>query len=162
MIRPVLCAALFCLLPVVPAALAQDEYDHEARIGNLTIVHPWARATAAGGDTLVFMEIDNDGEAVQLAGAATAIATSVEIVGAALGADGKMTYRTVGAVQIAPGHFALEPDGLGLRLSGLSQDLVAGDEFELEVMFGNGEHLDLHVEVEAADANAHSHAGHSH
>tara|TARA_R110002020_G_scaffold34324_2_gene104474 strand:- start:12111 stop:12599 length:489 start_codon:yes stop_codon:yes gene_type:complete len=162
MIRPGLYAALLCLLPVIPTALAQDEHDHEASIGSLTIVHPWARAAAAGEDTLVFLEIDNDGAAVQLAGAETGIASSVEIVGAALGADGKMIYQSVGAVQIAPGHFALEPDGLGLRLTGLSQDLVAGDEFELEVMFGNGDHLDLHVEVEAADATAHSHAGHSH
>jgi hypothetical protein len=162
MIRPALFAAMLCLLPVVPTALAEDDHDHEASIGSLTVVHPWARAAAAGGETLVFFEIDNDGEAVQLAGAETAVAAGVEIVGATLGNDGMLTYQSVGAVQIASGHFALEPDGLGLRLSGLTQDLAQGDEFELEVRFGSGEHLDLHVEVEAADATAHSHAGHSH
>ena len=160
MLRPAL-VALLCLLPLQPV-LAEDEHDHVASVGSLSVVHPWARAAAAGGDTLVFFEIDNGGAAVQLAGAATAVAAGVEIVGATLGNDGTLTYQSVGPVQIAPGHFALEPEGLGLRLSGLTQALVQGDDFALTVNFGTGAPLDLHVEVEAADAKAHSHAGHSH
>lgn len=162
MIRPAFLIALLYVLPVMPAALAQDEHDHEASIGNLTIVHPWARAAKAGEDTLVFFEIENAGAAVDLTGAETAVAASVVLIGATLGGDGALAYQDVGSVQIAAGHFALEPDGLGLRLAGLTQDLLQGEDFELEVRFGNGDHLDLHVEIEAADATQHSHAGHSH
>ena len=63
---------------------------------------------------------------------------------------------------MTPGEFALEPEGLGFRLVGLTQDLVQGAEFELELEFADGSQVHLHVEIEAADATQHSHAGHSH
>lgn len=160
MIRHSLLAVLLTLPMAVPA-IAQD-HDHEASAGNLTIVHPWARAASAGGETMVFFEIENAGAAVDLTGAETAVATSVELVGAALGADANQTVQPVGAVSIASGDFVLEPNGLGFLLTGLTQDLVQGEDFELEVEFADGTHIHAHVEIEAADATQHSHAGHAH
>lgn len=162
MIRQSLLAMLFAL-PLAMPVLAQDhDHEHEASEGNLTIVHPWARAASAGGESMVFFEIENAGEAVELTGAETEIAASVELVGAALGTDANQTWQPVGAVSVAAGDFVLEPSGLGFRLTGLTQDLVQGEDFEMEVEFGDGTHIHVHVEIEAADATQHSHAGHSH
>lgn len=160
MIRQTLLAAMLLALPLVPA-FAED-HDHETSVGAITVVHPWARAASAGAATMVYFEIENAGEAVQLSGAESDVAATVELVGATLASDGTASHQPVGSVQIAPGHFELEPAGLGFLLTGLMQDLVQGEHFELEVEFGNGDHLHLHVAIEAADATQHSHAGHSH
>lgn len=162
MIRPFILATLIALPLAMPVAAQDHDDDHEASAGNLTVVHPWARAASAGGESLVFFEIENAGEAVELTGAETAVATSVELVGAALGADADQTWQPVGAVSIASGDFVLEPNGLGFLLTGLTQDLVQGEDFEMEVEFSDGTHIHMHVEIEAADATQHSHAGHSH
>ena len=154
------------MLPLAAPSFAHDaghdHGDHEVSAGALTVVHPWARAAKAGEASMVFFEMKNAGDPVQLVGAETELAESVELVGAMPNAEGAMDYQAVGPVTIAPGAFALEPQGLGLRLNGLTSDLVKGEDFELEVEFADGTHVHLHVEVEAADATQHSHAGHSH
>ncbi|WEK05909.1 MAG: copper chaperone PCu(A)C [Candidatus Devosia phytovorans] len=162
MIRQSILLALLALSFAMPTVAQDHDHNHEASEGDLTIVHPWARAASAGGETMVFFEIENAGAAVELTGAEADIATSIELVGAALGADANQTVQPVGAVSIATGDFVLEPSGLGFLLTGLTQELVQGEEFELEVEFSDGTHIHAHVEIEAADATQHSHAGHSH
>ena len=149
-------------LPVVAQEAPHAHDEHEASAGALTLVHAWTRAAGAGEDSMVFFEIENAGAAVQLTSASTDVASRGELVGATMSAEAALAYLPVGAVIIAPGDFALEPTGLGLRLVGLTEDLVQGDEFELEVAFSDGTEVHLHVEIEAADATQHSHAGHSH
>lgn len=152
-------AAILLLGSTLPG-LAED-HDHEVSVGAITVVHPWARAAKAGGDTLVFMEILNSGAADTLESASTPVAGEVSIVGATL-SDGESAYQNVGAIDIAPGDFDLDPSGLGLLLSGLTQDLAQGGDFELTLHFASQGDVTMHVEVEAADAKQHSHAGHSH
>lgn len=152
-------AAVLLSGSVLPA-LAQD-HAHEVSAGAITLVHPWARAAKAGADTLVFMEIVNEGAADKLESASTAAAASVSIVGATL-SDGEASYQDVGAVDIPAGDFDLDPNGLGLLLTGLTQDLEQGGDFELTVHFATAGDVTVHVEIEAADATQHSHAGHSH
>ena len=148
-------------------ALGQDvpehggDDHHVAHLGDLEVVHAWARAAAVGAETTVFFEVENGGAPVTLEGAETEAAAAVEIVGAQMGTDTTMTLVPVGAVDLPTGHFDFDPAGLGLRLTGLTQDLVQGEEFELELMLG-GNHLHVHVAIEAANATQHSHAGHSH
>jgi copper(I)-binding protein len=55
----------------------------------------------------------------------------------------------------------LAPQGVALRLDGLSRDLAEGDSFNVTVSFAQSD-VALTVEVEAADATQHSHAGHAH
>ena len=155
--RLILAIALVATLSV--PAFAQEE-AHEVTAGSITIVHPWARAAAAGSDTLVFMEILNAGEPDTLESARTEIA-GVTIVGATM-VDGVATYQEVGAVKIASGDFDLDPTGLGLRLSALTAELRQGEDFELTLHFSQAGDIVMHVEIEAADATQHSHAGHSH
>lgn len=155
--------ALPLLLLAAAPALAQDHAhnDHEASLGAITVIHAWTRATARGEDAVVFFEIENAGEPIVLSGAEAANAGSVEVVGATMGADGAMAYRPVGEFQLPGGEFDFDPNGLGLRLNDLTVELKEGDHFPLHLLLGDGE-LEISVEVEASDAMAHSHAGHSH
>jgi copper(I)-binding protein len=138
-----------------------DHDDHAAGAGDLTITHPWARATAAGGTTMVFLEVVNEGETDTLEGAQAAIAEAITIVGFSM-VDGRQSYEEVGPVEIDRGAFDFDPFGLALELSGLQQALNQGDRFPLVLDFANAGPVEVMVEVEAANATEHSHAGHSH
>lgn len=143
------------------AVPAQAEEEHVAAAGDIRIVHPWARAASAGGETLVFMEIENTGATDRLVGGETALAEDVHIVGLTLSGD-SVSVAEVGAVEIKAGDFHLDPGGLALELHGLTGDLVAGTHFDLLVNFETAGPIALEVEVEPADATQHSHAGHAH
>jgi periplasmic copper chaperone A len=147
-------------LPVFAQGHAHDD-EHEASLGDVRIIHAWTRAAAEGQDAVVFFEVENGGEAVELTGAEAENAASVEIVGASMGSDGAVAYAPVGAFTLPAGDFAFDPDGLGLRLNGLTEALEQGDYFHMHLLLGEGE-LEISVDVEAVDATAHSHAGHSH
>lgn len=137
-----------------------EESSHLAEREGLRALHAWTRATD-GAEALVFVEIENEGDsAVTLEGAAVDGLTA-ELVGFRL-ADGEPTYETVGSVPIAPGRdLHLEPDGLAIRVAGLSAPLTEGGAFDMDLVTSVGV-LEIHVEVEAADADAHGHAGHNH
>ena len=149
------------LLSALPAAAGEDEDHHVARKGDVKVVHAWSRATAAE-DGVVFMEIESLGGGDRLTGATSELAREVAIHGAVL-EDGALTSRPLEAIEIpAGGEFALEPGAVFLKLSGLRRPLVQGQEFEVELIFAEAGALAVHVEVEAADATRHSHAGHPH
>lgn len=151
--------ALVLLLPACPA-LAADE-DHVAEKGGMKVVHAWSRATAAE-DGAVFLDVESIGAGDRLTGAASELARRVEIHGAVL-ENGEPSSRPVGAIEIpAGGEFVLEPEGVFLKLFGLARPLVQGQGFEVRLTFAEAGDLDVHVEVEAADASQHGHAGHAH
>ena len=141
------------------ASLAQeDEHDeHVFAAGAITIDHPWARAAAAGSDTLAFFETENEGGPDILLSASTTIAASVEIVGLALTGD-TIDMVPVGPIEIPTGTFELDPGGLALALRGLTADLAEGTEFELTLVFAEAGEVTVHVAVETADAMTHGHA----
>jgi periplasmic copper chaperone A len=56
----------------------------------------------------------------------------------------------------------LEPNALFFKLEGLKQALVEGEDYEVEVHFAEAGSGLVEVEIEAADAIQHSHAGHAH
>ncbi|MGB0659999.1 MAG: copper chaperone PCu(A)C [Mangrovicoccus sp.] len=135
--------------------------EHSAELGGIHALHAWARATEEKIG-FVFVEIENEGDAeVILTGAETEIAESVELVGFTL-QNGTGVYQPIPAMPIAAGtHLELEPEGLAFRLTGLSTHLEQGEEFEIEFEFSTG-HMEMHVQIEAANASQHSHAGHQH
>lgn len=163
MIRPLTLAVL--LVPIaLPVALAQDDHGHGEHVfaaNDIEIVHPWARAAAAGEETFVFFDLHNDGAADRLVGASSTAAGDIHIVGLSIGADGA-TVQEVGAIDIPEGEFAFDPGGLALELHGLTMALEQGGHLDLVLEFANAGPIEIEVAVEAADAGQHSHAGHSH
>lgn len=151
---------MMAMVSLAGIASAQDdpaEDEHVVVFGDLTIEHAWARAASAGSDTLVFLEIENDGAPDTLLAASTSMAAEVTIVGLAIDGD-VVTTLPVGPVAIPTGVFEMDPGGLALSLGGLTGDLVEGQEFELTLRLEQAGAVDIHVLVEAASAMAHSHA----
>lgn len=163
------CLSLSIGLALVPTGLfaqghdehAHDDHGHEAAAGAITVSHPWARAAASGEDTLVFMEFVNSGEADTLESVSSDLAAEAGIVGVSFSA-GDMQTIPFEQFEIPAGEFDFDPAGVAILLTGLNQDLAQGDVFELELDFHHAGSLHVDVEVEAANATEHSHAGHSH
>ncbi|WP_297111864.1 copper chaperone PCu(A)C [uncultured Devosia sp.] len=138
-----------------------DEEHHVFEANGIEIVHPWARAAATGEETFVFFELHNEGAADTLLGASSLAAQDVHIVGLTMSTDGT-GVQEVGEIDIPEGEFAFDPGGLALELHGLTAALEQGGHFDLVLNFANAGPVDIEVAVEAANANQHSHAGHSH
>ena len=152
-----------CLLAT--AAMADQNHDHQdahvTERDGLRVVHAWSRASK-GPDAVVFLEIENEGAADTLTGAAAKVALDIVIEGLRLEA-GNLVGEPLGDVAIpAGGTFHFEPNVAQLRLVGLAHPLDEGDDYAIELVFADRGSIAVHVEVEAADATQHSHAGHSH
>lgn len=161
MIKPLLLAALaLALLPALAAAEEEDE-GHVAERGDIRVVHAWARATD-GPEGVLFLEIESQGAADRLLGASSEAAAEIAVHGTVL-EDGASTSRPLGPLDIpAGGRFALAPDAVFLKLTGLKEPLREGDHLDLELRFEQAGTLEVEAAVEAADARQHGHAGHAH
>ncbi|MFN4154209.1 MAG: copper chaperone PCu(A)C [Paracoccaceae bacterium] len=154
--------SLFAALMFVATPLtAADDHAHLAEADGLRIVHAWTLATF-GPEALFYMEIENGSDTpVTLTGARTEDGQRADLVGFTY-TDGTEAWQVLPEMQVAAGqHLNLAPRTLALRLAALAGPLIKGDDIELEVIFG-ALHLYVHVEVEAAGATVHSHAGHNH
>jgi copper(I)-binding protein len=150
-------------------AEAEHDHDHGAHegemhlfeIAGLEVLHPWTRATD-GKEALIFMELINDGDAaVSIEGAETDVADTAELVGFRM-QGGEGGYEVLPPVPVQPGReMELGPDGMAIRLVGLSEHFEEGHHVGLTLITSAGA-LDIVVAVEAADAMQHSHAGHAH
>ena len=143
-----------------PGRAGDDE--HLTTIGQIDVEHAWTRATA-GPDAAVFLTISNrGGEPDRLVGASSAVSAAAAIHGATL-VDGVPGSVEVGPVTVpAGGRLELEPQALFVLLAGLTAPLAEGGELELELRFERAGTGTVHAEIGAADAVAHSHAGHAH
>jgi len=151
-------ASLIChrtvafIAAVTLAAIAQG---HEFKIGDIQIVHPYARATApqqsAGG---AYLGLENRGETDdRLARVESGIARSVEIHTMEMQGD-IMKMREVDGIDLKAGaRISMQPGGgYHIMLMGLKQPLKAGDNFPLTLYFDKAGKIDVVVNVEAKSA----------
>ena len=151
---------LSVLLPL--PTLAQDDDEHLAEAEGLRVLHAWTNA--GSGDTAeVYMEIENTGAApANLVTASAEGAEMATFVASPIAAGGGVP-ETLDGILLPPGvETVLEPRGLYLLLHGLEQPREEGDEIEVTLSFEPQGEVEVHVQVEAADATEHPHAGHSH
>jgi len=106
--------------------------------GTLTISDPWARPGQAGGNSAVYMTIQNPIPVEdRLLSASSDVAEDVEIHETAMTGD-VMQMAPQDHVSIpANGGVELLPGGMHIMLIGLERDLAAGDEFTLTLEFEN-------------------------
>ncbi|AMY70428.1 copper chaperone PCu(A)C [Frigidibacter mobilis] len=158
------CLLSLLLIAGAPAFAQTHDHshdDHVAEAEGLRVIHVWTPATAKGADALFYMEIENSSAAeVKLTGG-EAGGQELELVGFTYGAAGEAWTVLPGLPIPAGGEVDLEPKVLALRWSSIPADLEPGAELEIEVELG-GQHLHAHVEIGAAGATGHSHAGHNH
>ncbi|MEZ5862210.1 MAG: copper chaperone PCu(A)C [Geminicoccaceae bacterium] len=82
---------------------------NEFKVGEITIDHPWARATAAQqANGAAYLVVDNGGEADRILGAATPVAGRVELHNH-IDDNGVMRMRQVEAIDLPAGGATAPP-----------------------------------------------------
>lgn len=146
--RALLIAAAGALSIALPAAA------HDYRVGELTIDHPWARATVPGQKGGgAFLKIMNRGSAADRLVFAAAPADRVGSTEMhSMRMEGNiMRMREVAAIDIPAGQtVALEPGGLHIMFMGLKSPLREGEKLPLVLRFEKAGEITVQVHVEAA------------
>ena len=141
------------------STIALAAHAHSFKVGELTIGHPYARATAPGQPTGgAYLSVRNAGAAGDKLVSATAeVAASVELHEMKM--DGNvMRMREVSAVDVPAGQAVeLKPGGLHIMLMGLKTPLKQGDKFPLKLKFEKAGEVTVTVNVEGAAASHEKH-----
>lgn len=135
--------------------------DHLTELDGLRILHAWTNATE-DDHARVYMEIENTGtEVVTLLGGETEIAAEVHLMAMDISNPG--TFAELEKMPIpAKSDFMLAPNMVFLELHEIATHLHKGDAFDMHVMIEPFGEIEIHVEVEGADATQHGHTGHNH
>lgn len=119
----------------------------------------WMRAMPPGQPTAAaYVTLRNDGaEPLQLVGASSPAATSVEIHESSQ-VDGVWRMRRLPVLELAPGEtVTLSPGGIHLMLFGMQRSLREGETLPLSLQFDSGETRELVFGVRAIGAGGHHH-----
>lgn len=161
--------ALAAALAALAGLSSTSAFAHGAKIGDLSIGHPHARATVPGQPAgAAYLSIENNGKtADRLVGVSSPVAAGGQIH--TMSMEGSvMKMREVDAIAIAPGaKVSMKPgDGYHLMLTGLKKPLKEGDKFPLTLTFEKAGKLDVEVHVDGAakaePAMSGEHAAHQH
>jgi len=108
-----------------------------ALAGQLTVKSAWARATPPGVTMgVVYFQLENGGtKSDRLLKLKTPIAASAGVHRTEI-VDDIARMREVAVLHVAPGEkITFEPNGYHVMLMGLKKPLVAGQKFELQLLF---------------------------
>lgn len=144
-------AGIFLTLPLL-AGCASSEEDAQAEAegsgSTLTIQDVWARSEESGHNSAAYLQITNDSDVDDLLlGASADIAGTIEIHDVVSDND-VMKMQEVDEIPIPAGEtVTLEPGGYHVMFFDLTEDLVAGDEFELTLIFDEAGEITVTAEV---------------
>jgi len=153
-------ALTLALLITVPAVATA----HEFKAGDITIGHPWSRATPGGAKVGGgYLTLTNNGTApdrLVSVSIPAAVADHVEIHEMAT-KDGVMTMRAKpDGVTVEPGKtVAFVPGGYHLMLMGLKAPLKEGDRVKAELNFEKAGKVEVTINVEGMGAQHPAPAG---
>ena len=117
----------------------------------LTIINAWARAGTAGGNSAIYLIMDNptDQDDVLLS-VYSNVAEAVELHRSQMTDEGTMTMQQQENIPLPSGtKIELKPGGLHIMLVNLKQDLIAGDSFQVTFTFQNAGEINLKVLIQA-------------
>jgi copper(I)-binding protein len=146
-------ALVFALLAAMPLMASA----HEFKLGDLTIGHPWSRATPGGAKIGGgYLTITNNGSApdrLVSISIPTTVADHAEMHEMAT-KDGIMTMRPmVNGVTIEPGKtVAFVPGGYHVMMMGLKGPLKEGDRVKAELTFERAGKVEVTFNVEGMGA----------
>ena len=146
---------------LLAALFAATTFAQDAKIGAISIDHPWARATpGAVKNSAAFMSFDNKGAADKLISVTGGVAKEIQIHSMITEA-GVMKMREVTAFDIpANGKAELKPGGFHIMLIGIPDGLKEGTKFPLKLKFEKAG--EVTVQVMAEKPGAHDHSEHKH
>jgi periplasmic copper chaperone A len=130
-------------------------HSQSVATGNLTVEHPWARATVAGTDTgVVYMTIVNDGPTSDtLVSLSSTASRTAQVHENKVDAQGMMEMLPLDRVEIpAHGRVILSPTARHVMLVDLKQPLVYKSTFPITLVFEKAGILKVIVVVEKAGA----------
>lgn len=151
---------LLTALAFAAAHLSGPAAAHEYKIGDLTLRHPWVRATPPGAEvTAGYVRIVNSGNAPdRLVAISSPIAESGEIHEGKLVDDIAKMRRLENGVEIPAGATVdLEPSGIHLMLVKLKQSLVENMTIKATLTFERAGPIDIELVVEKIGAMEGSH-----
>jgi hypothetical protein len=147
----------YALVPTLMACIAATiapAAAHEAAKGTITLLHPWARATAPGAtSSAAFLEIKSSSAGGdKLVAARSPAAGRVELHDhASRSATAAMV--PVQAIEVAAGKsLVLGPQGMALMLLDLRAPLKEGDLVALSLRFEKAGEIEVEATVEPAGA----------
>jgi copper(I)-binding protein len=150
------------LFAISSTAVMAAEYKH----GEMTVSHPWARASAGNAKTgAAFLSVTNKGGADRLLAAESTVSKSVELHTHIKDGD-VMMMRKVEAIDIpANGAVKLEPGGLHIMFINLNESLKEGANIPLILTFEKAGKLKVEAKIQGVGAMkgeaAHDMKGHS-
>lgn len=130
-------------------AVSQVVNAHEYKVKDLTIGHPWARATVGGvKNGVVYVTLVNDGaKPDRLLKASSPLAASVSLHNNIKDGD-IVRMREVDGVDIPAGQIVeLKPGGFHIMLMGLTRPLKDGEMFPLTLTLANEGEVPVEVMV---------------
>jgi periplasmic copper chaperone A len=139
------------ILALLLASFAVSVSATDVKHGDITIGHPWARATpGAVKNSAAFMVFDNKGGADKLIGVSGDVARDIQIH-TMLTEAGVMKMREIKSLDIpAKGKTELKPGGLHIMLIGLKDGLKEGQKFPLTLKFEKAGEVTVEVVAEKA------------
>lgn len=155
--RTILGALTALALPALGAPLAA----HDFTVGDLRVDHPFAIATPpAARSGAGYLSIENTGATADRLIAVEADFEGVMIHATEIDAEGVARMRHVEAVEIAPGEtVTLEPGGLHVMFTGLTEPFVEGDVIPAVLVFETAGPVEVEFNVETR-AGAADHSDH--
>jgi len=141
-----LTAAMLAALTV----LSSSANAHEYKTGDLTVMHPWARATAKSAKTgaAYFIMMNAGTIADKLIDVRSDVALKTQIHLSSM-TNGVMKMKHVDGVSIPPnGNAELKPGGYHIMFKGLKAPFQANRTFPLTLVFENNGAVTVNVKVE--------------
>jgi copper(I)-binding protein len=144
------------LIAALAGACSFAAYAHSFKIAEITIGHPYARATAPGQTSGgAYLRLENRGPADRLIAVQSDVAGSAELHEMKMDGD-VMRMRQIEAVDLPPNQsVSLQPGGSHIMLVGLKAPLKEGEKFPLTLRFQNAGEVKVEVYVEAVKPAPH-------
>ncbi|MDB5799615.1 MAG: copper chaperone PCu(A)C [Rhodocyclales bacterium] len=124
---------------------------HEYKLGNIRIVHPWARATLPGAQTGgVYLQLRNDGAADRLVSAKAEVAEAAEIHVMSMDGNVMQMRKLDKGVELPAGQTVeFKSGGLHIMLVSLKAPLKEGSMIPLRLRFEKAGEVSVDVKVES-------------
>ncbi len=138
------------LLPIIPLFVALLLLSAcSASQSSLTIKEPWARLGISGGNSAIYLKIENptqEDDALISASCDAAMMTELHMT--RMMDDGTMKMEPQEKIPLPAGQTVeLKPGGLHIMLMNLKKDLKTGDTLSLKLKFEKSGTLEVEVPV---------------
>ncbi len=150
------------MLVLIAALFATPAVAHDFKAGDLTLIHPWARATPPGAPVAGgFVIIRNSGrESDRLLSVTSSVAESVEIHQSSI-VDGTARMRPVANLEIAPGQeVMLAPGGYHLMFLKPKTQFRQSEKFSATLVFEKAGSITVEFAIQGIGSAAPAHDGH--